>query len=156
MEKLKNRLETYPNYVFTSKDGADWSNLPLEENFTIKDIQVKSRALGGSISELLITTDKGYILVKNEYHIRAVLADGEAKAVLQDGKSYACGNLLPSAFFLIDTVKNGESVTGIKLIGGGFGHGIGMSQNGAKNLADLGYNAKEILEFYYEGCQVKE
>ena len=45
---------------------------------------------------------------------------------------------------------------GIKLTGGGFGHGVGMSQNGARNLADQGYGAKSILEFYYEGCEVRE
>lgn len=155
-EKLKSRLENYPNYVYTSVNGAGWSNQPLEEGFVVTDIQVKSRGVGGTIEELLVTTDKGNILVKNEYHVRAVLTDGESKAMLQNDNSYACGNLLPSAFFVIDVEYNGEQVTGIKLSGGGFGHGVGMSQNGAKNLADLGYEAKEILEFYYEGCEVKE
>lgn len=155
-EKLKNRLEKYPNYVFTSVDGISWGNQPLEEGFVITDIQIRKRGMGGTIEELLIITDRGNILVKNEYHIRAVLTDGEANAVLQNGDSYACGNLLPSAFFVIELQKGENQVTGIKLIGGGFGHGVGMSQNGAKNLANLGYGAKEILEFYYEGCEVRE
>ena len=105
---------------------------------------------------LLVTTDKGSFLVKNEYHVRAVLADGESKAALQNDNSYACGNLLPSAFFMIETEKEAGKVIGIELTGGGFGHGVGMSQNGAGNLADLGYTANDILEFYYEGCQVRE
>ena len=155
-EKLKNRLEKYPNYVFTSVDGISWGNQPLEEGFVITDIQIRKRGMGGTIEELLIITDRGNILVKNEYHIRAVLTDGEANAVLQNGDSYACGNLLPSAFFVIELQKGENQVTGIKLIGGGFGHGVGMSQNGAKNLANLGYGAKEILEFYYEGCEVRK
>ena len=154
-EKLKSRLEKYPNYVSTSKDGGSFGKEPLEDDFIITDIQVKSRGVGGTIEELLVTTDKGNILVKNEYHVRAVLADGESKAMLQNDNTYACGNLLPSAFFAIEVKKEDERVTGIKLFGGGFGHGVGMSQNGAKNLADMGYDAKEILEFYYEGCQVK-
>ena len=155
-EKLINRLEKYPNYVFTSTDGKNWGNQPLGEGFNITDIQVKSRGMGGNIEELLVITDKGNFLVKNEYHIRAVLSDGEAKAVLQSGDSYACGNLLPSAFFTINVVKEENKVIAMKLTGGGFGHGVGMSQNGAKNLANLGYDAKDILEFYYEGCEVKE
>ena len=155
-EKLKNRLEKYPNYVFTSVDGISMGNQPLEEGFVITDIQIRKRGMGGTIEELLIITDRGNILVKNEYHIRAVLTDGEANAVLQNGDSYACGNLLPSAFFVIELQKGENQVTGIKLIGGGFGHGVGMSQNGAKNLANLGYGAKEILEFYYEGCEVRK
>lgn len=154
-EKLKNRLENYPNYVFTSTDGVSWSNEPLEEGFSISDMQIRKRGKGGTIEELLVITDQGNFLVKNEYHVRAVLADGEAKAFLQNGSSYACGNLLPSAFFVLDVIKKEEQVTGIKLYGGGFGHGVGMSQNGAKNLAKLGYDGKEILEFYYEGCEVR-
>lgn len=155
-EKIKSRLEKYPNYVFTSTDGVSWGSQPLEEDFVITDIQVSSRGVGGTIEELLVITNKGNILVKSEYHIRAVLADGDAKAFLQDGSSYACGNLLPSAFFSIEIVRDGEQLTGIKLVGGGFGHGVGMSQNGAKNLANLGYDAKEILEFYYDECQVRD
>ena len=94
--------------------------------------------------------------MKNEYHVRAVVTDGETKAELQNDNTYACGNLLPSAFFIIKTKKSEELVNGIQITGGGFGHGVGMSQNGAKNLADLGYEAKDILEFYYEGCEVRE
>ena len=155
-EKLVSRLENYPNYVYTSGDGITWGHEPIAEGFVINDIQVKRRGAGGTIEELLITTDKGYFLVKNEYHVRAVVTDGEAKANLQNDNTYACGNLLPSAFFMIKTDKADGKITGITLIGGGFGHGVGMSQNGAKNLADLGYNAKDILEFYYEGCEVRE
>ena len=155
-EKLVSRLENYPNYVYTSSDGESWGHTPLEEGFVITDIQVKRRGAGGTIEELLITTDKGKFLVKNEYHVRAVITDGESKAQLQNDNSYACGNLLPSAFFMIETEKKDDLAVGIKLTGGGFGHGVGMSQNGAKNLADLGYQAKEILEFYYEGCEVRE
>lgn len=155
-EKLKNRLEKYPNYVFTSTDGITWGKQPLEKGFTITDIQVRKRGVGGTIEELLISTDKGYFLIKNEYHIRAVLADGEAKVILQNGDSYACGNLLPSAFFVVDVEKEENKVIAVNLTGGGFGHGVGMSQNGAKNLANTGFNAKDILEFYYEGCEVRQ
>lgn len=155
-EKLKNRLEKYPNYVFTSTDGITWGKQSLEKGFTITDIQVRKRGVGGTIEELLISTDKGYFLIKNEYHIRAVLADGEAKVILQNGDSYACGNLLPSAFFVVDVEKEENKVIAVNLTGGGFGHGVGMSQNGAKNLANTGFNAKDILEFYYEGCEVRQ
>lgn len=35
--------------------------------------------------------------------------------------------------------------------GHGYGHGIGMSQYGAKNMADLGMKYEDILKFYYDG-----
>ena len=40
------------------------------------------------------------------------------------------------------------------IIGGGFGHGVGMSQNGAKNMALQGLGAEQILNFFYEGCEI--
>ena len=38
--------------------------------------------------------------------------------------------------------------------GRGFGHNVGMSQYGAKAMADYGYTYKQILEFYYTGVTV--
>ncbi|KGG81522.1 hypothetical protein Y919_00750 [Caloranaerobacter azorensis H53214] len=39
--------------------------------------------------------------------------------------------------------------------GRGWGHGVGMSQWGAKKMAELGYNYKQILEYYYTGAKVE-
>ncbi|WP_372995777.1 SpoIID/LytB domain-containing protein [Lutispora sp.] len=39
--------------------------------------------------------------------------------------------------------------------GKGWGHGLGMSQYGAKGMAESGYNYVEILEYYYTGTKVK-
>ena len=39
--------------------------------------------------------------------------------------------------------------------GMGAGHGVGMSQWGAKHLAMRGYKAKDILEYFYTGIQIK-
>ena len=36
----------------------------------------------------------------------------------------------------------------------GYGHGVGMSQNGANYMAKQGSNFKEILTHYYTGCSV--
>ncbi len=46
-------------------------------------------------------------------------------------------------------------LTGYRFIGGGFGHGVGMSQTGAYNLGDRGYTYSQILEFYYPGTQLQ-
>ena len=34
------------------------------------------------------------------------------------------------------------------------GHGVGMSQRGAKKMAELGFNYQEILQFYYPGTEI--
>ena len=38
----------------------------------------------------------------------------------------------------------------------GFGHGVGMSQYGAQELALLGYKYDEILKYYYQGTEFKK
>ena len=43
----------------------------------------------------------------------------------------------------------------IYFAGQGYGHGIGMSQSGAKGMAKAGFTYKEILEYYYVGAVVR-
>lgn len=52
----------------------------------------------------------------------------------------------------INASSNLEGTVVIK--GRGFGHGVGMSQYGAKNMAELGHSFKEILKFYYTGIDI--
>lgn len=40
-------------------------------------------------------------------------------------------------------------------IGQGYGHGVGMSQSGAKGMAKKGYSYKQILEYYYTSVEIK-
>lgn len=40
--------------------------------------------------------------------------------------------------------------------GRGFGHGLGMSQWGAKFLSEQGYNASQILSYYYKDVSVEQ
>lgn len=41
------------------------------------------------------------------------------------------------------------------LTGKGWGHGVGMSQEGAKGLAKMGYNYEQILKHYFTGVTVE-
>lgn len=41
------------------------------------------------------------------------------------------------------------------VVGGGFGHGIGMSQYGADGAGQEGLNHKQILDFYYPGTNLE-
>lgn len=40
--------------------------------------------------------------------------------------------------------------------GSGGGHGVGMSQNGAKNMAALNFSYQDILQFYYPNTEIRE
>jgi stage II sporulation protein D len=39
-----------------------------------------------------------------------------------------------------------------RFVGRGYGHGVGLDQSRAKTMADLGYDARQILEYYYPGA----
>ena len=59
---------------------------------------------------------------------------------------------LKSGIFDIYLLDNGN----IKIVCYGYGHGVGMSQYGANELANQGYNYKEILKHYYTGVEIKK
>tara|TARA_B110000238_G_C15828965_1_gene311883 strand:- start:180 stop:479 length:300 start_codon:yes stop_codon:yes gene_type:complete len=52
---------------------------------------------------------------------------------------------LRSTWFSVEN-NEGDFIT---LSGRGYGHGIGMSQEGGLRMANFGYSADEILSFYY-------
>lgn len=49
-----------------------------------------------------------------------------------------------------------EQNNNITITSKGYGHGVGMSQYGAKELANLGYKYDEILKYYYQGIEFKK
>lgn len=152
-EVLKKRYEADKELILTLKDG-DYISQDITSFSRVQAITVAKRGSGGVADELVISTDKGNIKVISEYNIRAVLCDGTTKVVRQDGSEVSMPSLLPSAFFVIEPSHDKKNVIGYNIIGGGFGHGVGMSQNGAKNMALQGLCAEQILNFFYEGCEI--
>lgn len=51
-------------------------------------------------------------------------------------------------------VTFGGNVAGFTFNGTGYGHGIGMSQNGAKGMARAGFTYDQILTHYFQGTEV--
>lgn len=121
----------------------------------IYEIRCVKRKEGGVIDELLIETDKGTYKVISEYNIRYVLNQG-GDVIRQDGSPYASNSLLPSAYLIIDVVKEDKNVVGYTIIGGGFGHGVGMSQNGARAMGLAHEDCESILSFYFQGSQLNK
>ncbi len=58
---------------------------------------------------------------------------------------------LPSAFFSV--IINGDSVI---LKGKGFGHGVGLCQEGAMEMAREGFNYRQIIAFYFSGVTIHD
>lgn len=159
-KKLASRYQANPNLVLTltkpAQDGDDavFESVPVDTIGDVVDISVRKRETGGIITELLITGSKQTVLVKTEYNIRHVLAPTNSKVIRNDASDVNGLSLLPSAFFIIDKVVEDNALQNITLTGGGYGHGVGMSQNGVKAMADKGTKYEEIVTYFYEGTMI--
>jgi stage II sporulation protein D len=56
---------------------------------------------------------------------------------------------LKSAFFTLQPVNDQ-----IVIHGYGYGHGVGLCQDGAMQMARVGYNYVDILMFYFRGLTI--
>ncbi len=56
------------------------------------------------------------------------------------------------------TSNQGSQVTygDVVISGKGYGHGVGMSQSGARGMADAGHTYDQIIEYYYQGVRVEK
>ncbi|MBA3653234.1 MAG: SpoIID/LytB domain-containing protein [Actinobacteria bacterium] len=58
------------------------------------------------------------------------------------------------AALLVHTTPASAASVGFRFDGGGWGHGLGMGQWGAKGQADTGRSVSQILQSYYQGTTV--
>ena len=65
-------------------------------------------------------------------------------------------SMLPSGFFVLDEDTTNNLLSGYTFVGGGYGHGVGMSQNAANTMAKLGMTCDEILKFFYTDVTISK
>ena len=105
---------------------------PLGEKMTqIEGMSVTARSRSGRILKMEVETDQGEITLEKT-EVRS--AFGPPRSTL---------------FYLDPILDENGQLQGYEFIGGGFGHGVGLSQIGAHHLAQQGWSAQEILSFYY-------
>ena len=92
------------------------------------------------------------VKITGEYNIRRLLAPTGSTLVKANGSTENKMSALPSAFWYADH-QMGEDGTliSVTFYGGGYGHGVGMSQVGAARLAAQGQDYEQILRHYYSG-----
>jgi stage II sporulation protein D len=100
------------------------------------------------VTTLQIETQNYDITILTQYTIRQILGSLGGNVVRNDDTEYTLNNMLPSAYFYIEYTPS-DNTSHLTIKGAGFGHGCGLSQNGAKNLAEEGYMYDEILGYYY-------
>lgn len=155
LSAMQKRYEANEKLVLTQNDDGSFESKPVKRLGQVKDISIVKRGSGGVADELLVEGTENTFKVVSEHNIRYVLNNGVSKVFRQDGSQVASPSLLPSGYFTISTSKEDDIVVGYSLSGGGYGHGVGMSQNGAKEMAKKGFTSDDILTFFYRSCEVK-
>jgi len=126
---------------YTQQIFCEFFSKKINESVSqIKNIDILNRGESGRINKLnlkyqLDDGSKKSLILNSEYDIRSTLHPSF---------------LYSSAFIL----KLDES--NIELIGGGWGHGVGMCQIGALGMALNDYSAQEILSHYFQGTLLKK
>lgn len=116
----------------------------------VLSVAVTEKNESGAVTGLTVTTETGAFTLEDEYTIREFLSPSGTVITEKDGKETQGGELLPSAYFTLKAVPKAS----LSITGGGYGHGVGMSQNGANQMAAEGYGYREILEYFFKDVQL--
>ena len=110
---------------------------PLADFSIIEKMEIVKRSSSGRILQLNVNTDKGLVVLEKTEVRSAFLPP------------------ISTLFYLEPIYNDSQEIEGYAFIGGGFGHGVGLSQFGSYNLAKLGWSAQKILLFYYPNTTIE-
>lgn len=108
------------------------------------DLAIERRTPSGRVAALAITTEAGVYVARGD-RVRWVLAPAEGRF-----------SILQSAWFDLDLQRGADGrPVRVEASGRGFGHGIGLCQTGALEMARQGYGYQRILAHYYPGATLE-
>ena len=144
---------SYPLYRWNFKTNGTIIASHVGGVGKITGVSVTERGPGGVAMKLLVKGSDGETIISGQNAIRSALGDSSLTLNRMDGKTSEGWSLLPSGFLTIEETGTDENgVAQFRVYGGGYGHGVGMSQNGAQGMAKQGKTCQEILKFFYDGC----
>ncbi|MDO4261059.1 MAG: SpoIID/LytB domain-containing protein [Eubacteriales bacterium] len=115
----------------------------------ITEARITERNTGGAAQEMILSGTEGTLRIRYEYNIRLMLGLPGGAIHKNDGTDGEGGDLLPSGYFVLEPVTEDGVLAGYEIFGGGLGHGAGMSQNGARIMAEQGEDYESILHYFY-------
>ena len=108
----------------------------------VLEINVLERGPSGRVTKIEYVTEAGVFTDERD----------RVRASLRTVGSTGAFTNLPSTLFFVEPVRErGVETGGYRVYGGGFGHGVGLSQTGAVGMAEKGHSYDEILMHYYRG-----
>ena len=122
------------------------SDIP-EDDWYLLDLKVLKRGASGRVTLLQIVM--GNRMQQRSYYVHG---DRIRYALRSPGGDAP----LRSTLFDLDIERNAARwITGVRVDGGGSGHGVGLCQWGAIGMARVGRSAEDILQAYFPGTAVE-
>lgn len=146
--KLGGRRMQFPNQIKALDADGEFVTKKIDTIGKIKSITVERRVNGGACVSVIVAGEEGTVKIDGENHIRYMFGVSDVPILTINGNTRNMSSL-PSTFCIFEE-KNDDFV----IIGGGYGHGIGMSQNAVVSMVKSGMNYEEILTFFYPSTKV--
>ena len=157
---LEDYAKKHEEQVFFSQEDGSFKQagegVSKETIGMVTAIKVEERGRSGYVNQLLIEGTEGAVRIERPGTVRALLGDTELIYTKQNGTTSTGKAILPSASIVLEEEKEGDILKGWKIKGGGYGHGVGMSQTAAKTLAGQGKNYHEILQYFYPSTELTQ
>ncbi|MBQ7372812.1 MAG: SpoIID/LytB domain-containing protein [Blautia sp.] len=126
------------------------------EHLQLEGLEVTKTSQSGAATELTVVVEDpslpacGTVKIGGEYQIRKALAPSGCIIHKQDRDTVVGGALLPSAYISLAA----EQGSHVEIRGKGYGHGVGMSQTAADEMAREGFSCEEILHYFYHLVEI--
>ncbi len=147
----------------------------------VTSVEVTKTNEQGAVTELVVTGTEGSHTFKKEgcrnafnlksqtFTITAEGTEGGICVIGKDGKTTISGGYYAKDSESVSKLDNAKVLTAegteditsktvssnYIISGSGWGHGIGMSQNGARGMAQSGFSYADILTHYFSGTQIQ-
>jgi SpoIID/LytB domain protein len=141
---LRSSPESYSaNLKYGSPNRYRWQRIIKADDIAtkldigkVKELLIVSRAKGGTVKAIKVIGNKG-------------------ERVIDRGLRSFFGGLRSSRFQIVTKYNSHGLPEEFIFYGGGWGHNVGMDQVAAANMAQAGYDYKEILLHFYTGVKLE-
>ena len=128
----------------TILNSQTYNRIIHSQRFTVTDADAEQAFLCVNGTDTRISDNDALCAVDGSGQVRSIGERGSLTVITAAGTETVPLN------------GSGQAVTSDRFLvsGSGWGHNVGMSQYGAKAMAELGFTYDEILKFYYSGVDV--
>jgi stage II sporulation protein D len=151
-EKAFNVWQTRFSYSEAVKSpyGKNTKNFSWDVTFKFSDIEARLKKAGYAISDITgVSPNKKD---EDSQRVLEVLVKSEKSSYIIPSNTFRLlmgSKQLKSTLFTTKNLKDR-----VEFIGFGFGHGVGMCQDGATEMAELGKTFDDILDFYFPDTEL--